>query len=197
MSARGFTLVEMLVALLTFSIVSAAAVSLLNLTLRNKDIFDRSSAAIQEMQVARAIMKADFAQVSPRHVRDAFGGRPQSSFGKGNDGRVLLSIVRRGWDNPQGAEARSSLQYVEYALEDGALVRRARPYLDAAPNTPLAAHTLIAHVAGAQVAFLSAGKWSDQWRPVGTVGELPNAVAITLSVEGLGDVRQAFLTREN
>jgi general secretion pathway protein J len=196
-NARGFTLVEMLVALVAFAILSAAAVAMLNLTLRNKEIFDQTTASLQDIQMARAIMKADFAQVAARPVREAHGGSPRSSFAKGSDRRVLISFVRRGWDNPGGAEARISLQFVEYALEDGGLVRRARPYLDAAPSTTITARKLLGGVEAGKVAFLSGGKWAEQWRPVNEDSELPNAVAITLTMEGMGDIRQAFLTREN
>jgi len=196
-NTRGFTLVEMLVALVAFAILSAAAMAILNLTLRNKAIFDQTTASIQDVQVTRAIMKADFAQVAARPVREALGGSPQSSFAKGRDAGVLLSFVRRGWDNPGGSEARSSLQYVEYAVEEGALVRRARPYLDAAPSTAMSVRKLLGGVEGGKVAFLSGSKWTDQWRPVTEAAELPNAVAMTLTVKGMGDIRQAFLTREN
>lgn len=197
MKSRGFTLVEMLVALLAFSLLSAAAVALLNITLRNKEVFDQSTAAIQELQASRALMKADFSQIAVRPVRDAFGGRAQSSFAKGSDSKVLLSFVRRGWDNPDGAEARSSLQYVEYALEDKVLVRRARAYLDATPGTPVMARAMLSGVEGVAVSFLADGKWTEQWRPVRETRDVPNAVAVTLDLAGLGEVRQTFLTREH
>ena len=59
MNTRGFTLVEMLMALLAFALLSSAAMALLDLTLRNKESFDRASAALQDLQVTRALMKAD------------------------------------------------------------------------------------------------------------------------------------------
>jgi general secretion pathway protein J len=197
MTSRGFTLVEMLVALLAFSLLSAAAVALLNLTLRNKEAFDQSTASIQELQATRALMRADFSQIAVRPVRDAFGGRPQSSFAKGSDGKVLLSFVRRGWDNPNGAEARSSLQYVEYVLVEKVLVRRTRAYLDPNPDTPVMTRAMLSGVEDVAVSFLADGKWSEQWRPVGETRDLPNAVGVTLDLADFGEIRQTFLTREH
>ncbi len=197
MTSRGFTLVEMLVALLAFSLLSAAAVALLNLTLRNGESFAQSTSAIQELQTTRALMKADFSQIAVRPVRDALGGRAQSSFAKGRDGKVLLSFVRRGWDNPDGAESRSSLQYVEYALVEKVLVRRARVYLDANPGTPIMTRAMLSGVEDVAVSFLDDGKWSEQWRPVSETRDLPNAVGLTLELADLGEVRQDFLMREN
>jgi general secretion pathway protein J len=194
--ARGFTLVEMLVAMLAFSILVAAAVGILNLTLRNEQSFKRSSDVIQELQVARSIMKADFGQLAPRPIRDSYGGRSQGSFVRGaTDGRnVLLSFVRRGWDNPDGEETRSSLQYVEYVLEGSELIRRTRPYLDPTPDTPGVTMRLFADVNAVKVSFLSGDQWIEQWRPVAANTDLPKALEVTVAITGLGEIRQAFLT---
>jgi len=193
---RGFTLVEMLVAMLAFSMLVTAAISILNLSLRNQEAFKASSTIVQDIQVARSIMKADMGQLAPRPVRDSFGGRPHSSFAQGSAGgrNVVLSFVRRGWDNPAGDEARGSLQYVEYILDGTDLLRRTRPYLDAAPQTPTSTTRLFADVAGVKIAFLNGEAWTGQWRPVGTNAELPKALAITVTLTGLGEIRQAFLT---
>jgi general secretion pathway protein J len=194
--ARGFTLVEMLVALLAFSMLAAAAVSILNASLRNKEAFDAAAASMQEIQLARAIVKADLAQMAPRAVRGAYGGRAHTGFVRDNSGdkAVLLSFVRRGWDNPQGAEARSSLQYVEYVLEQGSLVRRSRPYLDPTPDTPMFSRVLFTRVGAAKVSFLSGNVWTEQWRPVTSSADLPKALALDVSLEGFGNLHQAFLT---
>lgn len=196
-ASRGFTLVEMLVALLAFSLLAAASVSILNFSLRNKAIFDKALDTLQQVQVARVIMKSDFAQLAPRPVRDSFGGRPLSSFAKGvetSEKGLVLSFVRRGWISPAGEEGRSSLQYVEYVVSGDALLRRSRPYLDPTPDTPETTTTLIADVEDVSVTFLSAGKWMSEWRPVLRNEEFPDAVAITMDVKGLGEMRQAFLT---
>jgi len=193
---RGFTLVEMLVALLAFSILVAAAISILNLSLNNKQAFKASSGIVQELQVARSIMKADMGQLAPRPIRDSYGGRPHGTFVQGSaDGRnVVLSFVRRGWDNPGGEEARSSLQYVEYILEGSELLRRTRPYLDPTPDTPAATTRLFAEVGAVKIAFLGGDKWTEQWPPVAANADLPKALAITVTVGGIGEIRQAFLT---
>jgi general secretion pathway protein J len=196
-AARGFTLVEMLVALLAFSLLAAASMSILNFSLRNKAVFDESLDTLQQVQVARVIMKADFSQLAPRMVRDSFGGQPHSSFANRADSAdkgLILSFVRRGWISPAGDEGRSSLQYVEYVVSGDALLRRSRPYLDPTPDTPEITTTLIENVGEVSVSFLSAGKWIPEWRPVARNSEFPDAVAITMDVAGLGEMRQAFLT---
>ena len=194
--SAGFTLVEMLVALLTFSLLAAAATALIGASLRNQDTLAAASRDIQDLQLARSIMKADFAQIALRSVRDAYGGRGQFSFvgGKPAAQGPLLAFVRGGWVNPMGAEARSSLQYVEYEVEKDTLVRRVRARLDSTSDTPVQSIELLKGVETLSVSFLSGGVWSDQWRSRREGNTLmPDAVAVEAEVAGLGRVRQVFL----
>lgn len=198
-AGRGFTLVEMLVALLVFSLLAAAAAGIFNVALRNAEVFDAADAATRELQIARTVMRADLAQIAPRPVRDSYGARAPTVLAGGPPARdgAVLRFVRRGWDNPGGAGARGSLQYVEYALADGALVRRTRPYLDPTQDTPETAVTLVSGVDGVTVTFLSRGQWSDRWTALASAAStpavLPDAVALEVASPAAGRIRQAFL----
>jgi len=194
MNARGFTLVEMLVALVAFGLVAAAAMSLLNATLRNQQVFDGATATLRELQAARAIMRADFAQATTRPVRDADGRLAPFNFApeQAKD-QPALAFVRRGWDNAGGVEARGSLQYVEYLYNGTDLIRRARPYLDPTPDTPSYSTTILRNVAAFALTFQAQGTWSDRWQPGPATRALPDAIAVTTAVAGLGPIRQAFL----
>jgi general secretion pathway protein J len=195
MRAHGFTLVEMLVALVAFALLSAATLAILDGALRSKAALAAAADRLQELQMARAVMKADLAQISDRPVRDAFGGPPRAGFqvSRASD-RPLLSFVRHGWDNP-AERARGSVQYVEYALVDGALVRRARAHPDMTPETPVTSNVLLTDVSRIGIAFLAGGVWSPEWRTApGAAPSLPDAIAFDLELGGVGAVRQAFLT---
>ena len=111
MTSRGFTLVEMLVAMAVFSLLAVAASSLLGVSLRNADVFTRADAATRELQIARTIMRADFAQIARRPVRDAYGAPTPTVFAGGAAvaEKPILSFVRYGWDNPGGIDPRASL----------------------------------------------------------------------------------------
>ncbi len=195
MRDRGFTLVEMLVAMTVFSLLTAAASGLLSVGLRNADIFDKADAATRELQIARTIMRADFTQVARRPVRDAYGAARPAMFtgGPAASEKPLLAFVRHGWDNPGGADGRASLQYVEYAIIDGALVRTSRPYLDPTPETPVTAGVLLSNVEEAGVTFLSRGQWSDRWVATATQPALPDAIAFDVTFPTSSQIRQAFL----
>ena len=196
--SAGFTLVEMLLALFAFSLLAGAAVALLGFSINSKSALSEVSDDIRDLQLARATMKADFAQLVLRPVRDEFGGLSRFAFEGGvrPSDEPMIAFVRRGRVNPLGAEARSSLQHVEYALEDGSLMRRTRARLDLTSKTPVHSTPLISNVDGISVSFLSNGVWANQWRAQrnGSVS-LPEAVALEVEISGIGPVRQVFLAR--
>lgn len=192
---RGFTLVEMLVAMAIFSLLAISASSMLSVSLRNAETFERADAATRELQIARTIMRSDFSQIAHRPVRDSYGAPVQGMFTGGLAAldKPILAFVRHGWDNPGGADDRSSLQYVEYALADGALVRRSRPYLDPTPETPVTTAKLLSNVKAANASFLARGQWADQWIAAPPQNTLPEAIALDVTQGASNQIRQAFL----
>ena len=191
--ARGFTLVEMLVAVLVFGVLSAAGVVVLSGAADGRAAVAGRMERLAEFQRARAMLHADLSQVALRRVRqvdgtaarDAFHGATASEIGEGS---VLFGFVRRGWSNPDG-HPRPSLLYVEYRLVDGTLERSTRPMLDGtAPGEPVA---LLRGIRGADVRYRSRGQWSDGW-PGGATA-LPEALVLDFELDGYGRVEQWFL----
>ncbi len=198
MNTRGFTLVEMLVAMAVFSLLAVAASGLLGVSLRNAEVFERADDATRELQLARTIMRADFSQIALRPVRDAYGSPVPATFagGAASAEKPILAFVRHGWDNPGGIDGRASLQYVEYAVAGEALVRRSRPYLDPTPETPVTTATLLSRVRAAEVSFLLRGQWSDRWAALAPQYALPDAIALDVTLAAADQIRQAFLVGE-
>jgi len=196
MTARGFTLAEMLVALFAFAVLSAAATSVLTFSLRSKEALAAADEELRRFQIARSVMKSDFGQIALRPVRGAYGGASGFSLAvvvEAPEG-ALLALVRRGWENPDGAEKRASLQYVEYALINDTLVRRSRDRLDPTPETAMRQRVLLTGVVRADVSFMDQDQWSETWLSAGALsGRAPQAVALDLELQGYGAVRQLFL----
>ena len=82
----GFTLVEMLIALSIFGMLTAAGVALLGVTARTQETSDRLLAELGEIRRTGALLNADLAQAAPRLYRDR-DGRPQRAFtgGRGDE----------------------------------------------------------------------------------------------------------------
>lgn len=91
-------------------------------SLRSKDRLAASMEEINQLNAARAIMRADMSTLTLRPSRDELGGI--NPYVLTTDGEALLSFTRRGRENPSGLEARGDLERVEYHFEDGALIRR-------------------------------------------------------------------------
>ena len=118
----GFTLIEVLISLFIFAIISVGTMSALTQSLRGKARLDAAVSEINNLNSARAIMRADMAYITIRPLRDELGGVLPYSLT--TDGAALLTFVRQGRPNPAGLEARGDLERVEYIFEDGRLIRR-------------------------------------------------------------------------
>jgi len=185
---KGFTLVEMMVALLVFGMLAAAGVMVMRSSIDSQMIVRERVDRVGELQRLRAALKADLGQAAPRRTRTPEGlAAREALHGGGRDG-PLLALVRRGRENPDFL-ARASLQYVEYRLVEGRLERRTRPALDGAPLDP--PQILAEGVEAAEVAFFADNHWRPVWEGAGA---LPQAVRVDLTLEGLGAVSQLFLT---
>jgi len=118
----GFTLVEVLISLFIFALISVGTMTALTQSLQGKDRLAASMDEINQLNAARAIMRADMAALTLRPSRDELGG--VNPYVLTTDGEALLSFTRRGTQNPSGLEKRGDLERVEYHFEDGALIRR-------------------------------------------------------------------------
>jgi general secretion pathway protein J len=192
MSARrsGFTLVEVLVALLIFALIAAAGAAVLSLSIDNRFAIRAASDRTAAFQRTRALLQADLGQATARRTRGPTGRpRPQPISGALAPGEPVLVLTRAGWSNP-GEQARASLQRVEYSLVDGRLERRVSPRLDGArAGTP---QILYRGVSDLSVAFIQNGQDAPGFI---TTAErpLPDAVRVTMTLDGYGPVSQLFL----
>ncbi len=183
----GFTLVELLVALVIFGMLTAAGVALLSFAVRTQDVADGRNADLAALRRTSLLLGADLAQAVPRPSRDEAGALHPALEA---NGAVLLGLVRRGWTNHGGA-ARPSLQKVQYRLSGGRLERAPFRHVDGA--APLPATPLIEDVTAARLRFRDpAGEWRDQWDPTDPT-RLPRAVELTLTTRAHGELRQLFL----
>jgi len=195
----GFTLVEMLVALFALSLIAAAGMAMLSQTLSAKQRVGERVEMLRQVDLARAVLKADIGQAAARPARGLYGAGDGLFFDGGlradGEGEQVLFMVRRGWENPGALERRGSLQAVEYRLEEGALVRIARVRPDATPQTPERRRVLLTGIESLSVEFARGGQWSSDWRGGPRAApQLPEIVRLTVTLEGAGEIDQLFMT---
>lgn len=131
---QGFTLVEVLIAMFIFALISAGTMTALTGTLRGKAQMDERLSDINRVETLRAIMKSDFSNIRLLPMTDAYGGQKRYALSGGIEN--LMEFTRAGRANPGGLESRSEFQRVTYIFENGNFIRRTLAQADPAPQTP-------------------------------------------------------------
>ena len=191
---RGFTLLELLVALAVFSIMAVAAYSGLRNVLYTRAAVEEQNRRLAAVQLAVYRLEQDIEQATPRGVRDEYG-EPQGALFGGTLSDDRLTLTRAGWDNPLG-QPRASLQRVAYRLRDGRLWRLHWPVLDRGGLIEPRETLLLDRVRDFKVQFLDQDDWRDDWSPPSSSTDdrkpdpdrLPRAVEIRLTLEDWGEI---------
>lgn len=188
MRPRGFTLIELMVALAIFAIVSVMAYGGLQAILATGAAANAEAKRLSALQRALTIIATDFAQAAPRPVHDALGERVPAM-------RTKVDTVRfthAGMPNPLSLN-RSTLIRVGYGLgEDDTLVRYRWPVLDRAIQQEPTRTVLLTGVQELRFRFLYRGEWLAFWPPaaVEDLKALPRAVKVELELADYGEVRR-------
>ncbi|HET9398329.1 MAG TPA: type II secretion system minor pseudopilin GspJ [Sphingomicrobium sp.] len=173
----GFTLVEMLVAMLIFAMLAVAGVGLLRASVDTQAAIDNRLGGINAQERIAALFTADVGQAIARPQLGP-ADRRQLSF-RGTPSSI--SLVRGGWANPDGLP-RSSLQRVEWTGSQSNVSRTAHLFLDGSdPGEPA---VIQRDVASLKLRYRRAdGSWSDSFSS--TEREmLPAAVELTVRARG-------------
>lgn len=132
----GFTLVEMLVSLFIFSLITAGTMTAMSSAISTRHRVNQGIETLNKIQAARSIMQTDFDRLSLRQRRDILGSFEPYVFT--TDGDALISFTRLGRENPGGLEQRGDAERVEYHFEKNTLIRRswvtANPDVSAKPR---------------------------------------------------------------
>lgn len=193
MRARGFTLVEVMVAVFIFGILAMLAYGGYNQMARQSDIVDSNAGRSRAIQSAMQRMSEDFAMIEPRPVREPLGESVEPALRSDARTEMLAELTRSGWSNPAGV-SRSTLQRVAYRLENNKLQRAYWNALDRTMTAEPTAATLLDKVRTVSFRFMDQNQsWHQQWPPLGYSGPdavrlRPIAVEITLDLEDWGKV---------
>ncbi|HEX9803445.1 MAG TPA: type II secretion system minor pseudopilin GspJ [Gammaproteobacteria bacterium] len=191
--AHGFTLLELLVAMAVFALVSLMAYGGLRTVLQSKQATERQASRIQQLQSAVLMLERDLGQFVARGIRDEYGDA-QPALRSADYGTVLLEFTRAGWRNPT-ATARSTLQRVGYGIEENSLLRFSWTVLDRAQESAPYRATLLDGVREMRLRYLDAAReWHEQWPPAAYSADdpwpVPLALEVVLALEDMGEIRR-------
>jgi general secretion pathway protein J len=190
-SNQGFTLLEILIALAIFAIMSIMAYAGLAAVLHARAATEPHSEQLAQLQMALYLLNDDLSQAINRPIRDELGStEPAFSGGQGNDILVLTRSVPT-WS---GDAAANSLQRVSYRFENGALYRQVWTLPDRTPQTQYRRRKLIN---AEQVTVRVYSKESETWLPYnGGSNGIPKALELSFSLAGLGSIQRSFLLHQ-
>jgi general secretion pathway protein J len=190
---RGFTLVELLVAMAIVAIVGVMALGGLSEVINQQTIARERSERWREVQLAMRIVAQDLAQMHPRPTREELGESYQPSLLAGPNGQFALEFSRGGWTNPAGFP-RGTVLRVAYDWEGEQLVRFHWPVMDRTLSTPPVRNELLSGVENVEVRFLdAAGQWHVDWPPLEMTGPQrfvarPRAIEFTVELGDFGRI---------
>lgn len=193
----GFTLLELLIALTIFALISVMSYTGLNSVMAQRAQTSERADQLKRVQVAFNLIERDLAQLVDRSVRNEYGDAADALLSGGAVGVDGVEFTRLGYANP-AALPRSDIQRVRYLLEDGELTRETWWVLDRAPDSEPVRHKVLDHVRDFKLRFLDQrNEWRETWPPsgAGVVGPpgLPRAVEVGVDVEPFGKL--VWLTR--
>jgi general secretion pathway protein J len=126
---RGFTLLELLVAMFITALMLALGYGALTEVIRQRASVSDQQQQLAQLQRAVRTLVQDFAQLSARPVRDVLGRGVEPALRADRRGTELVALTRGGRIIPPGTQ-QPTLQRIEYELRDEALVRRVWPALE-------------------------------------------------------------------
>lgn len=220
--ASGFTLLELLIAISIFAMVSSMAYSGLNNVLRARDRVEAEREFWRGLTLVFLRMQDDFAQARPRTVRNQLDIEQAALLGQPTDIRALgapsVEFTRGGvlvFDMPAADDdanvpdkkppPRSDLERVAYRYNDGVLYRWSWPVLDRAPTTEPVETVMLRDVESFEVKFLNKQATSNlnQWLPTWPLPppggaplsliDLPPGVRVELKLKGREEITRLFV----
>jgi len=218
---KGFTLLELLVALFIAAVMFAMGYGAINQALQSRGSIRQHQEKLLALETAMRVIEQDFVQLAPRPVRQPVGdgylpclqGNPNSDSSNtpassdtpdtSDTSAPLVVMTRNGWSNPTGVP-RSELQRVAYVFDNGTLVREHWNVLDATLSGTPIKRNLLKHLRGVTFRYLQPAThtWVDTWpsagaAPGGNVSDSyyrlrPMAVEVTLDTKDWGKLERVF-----
>ncbi len=190
---RGFTLIEVLVALAVFGVMSLLAYTTLGSTLSNADYLTERMERLQSVQRTVRYLSSDLIQAAPRPVRSDLGDSFVPAVYSTLSSDFALELTHGGWGNPAGLP-RSTFQRVAYRIEEEQLLRYHWGVLDRTYSNEPIVTVLLEDVESLFFRFYDAtGEASEVWPPElqqggGTLRLRPRAVEIVLTLPDQGEI---------
>ena len=174
---KGFTLLEILIALTIFSIMAVIASTVLYSVFNARDRTTQHAIRLSELQITMVLMERDITQMLKRPLVL---------------NKNTIEFTRGGLINPLGYEKKSSLTRVMYQLTNTTLVRISHPFRLSLnePSLKNDEEPLLTKVKQLSFKYIdNRFQTHDEW----LTKNLPQAIRVTLTLEDWGEISVLYM----
>jgi general secretion pathway protein J len=188
---RGFTLLEILIALFIFTIISLMLAGGLRIVIDTQSTTEKHAEQLRQLQIAFLLLSRDITQIVNRPIVNSHGREERPVVGES----AQFAFTHMGLANSTSSIARSSMERTRYEWHDHALWRTSWPALDQAPETISHSRKILSNVDDMKIDYLDNGHaFRQQWPIAGEAKQvLPRAIKITLTITDAGSVSQLYV----
>ncbi|OBU16030.1 type II secretion system protein GspJ [Photobacterium aquimaris] len=191
---QGFTLLEVLVAIAVFAMLSLSANQVITNVMRSDAQSKDHNQRLQAIQRTMIMMDNDFRQIVARKFRvDA--EKPTDKILQA--GEYLLdsssegiTFVRGGWQNPQSMFPRGDITRVGYRIIDDNLERVWFRYPDTVVGAKPLVRVLLTGVSDLKFEFYYDKQWHKKWNKADS---LPAGIKVIMTLKKLGEIERIYL----
>ena len=202
MRARGFTLLELLVAMAIVAVIGVMALGGLSEVINQQSIAQARAERWREVQFAMRIVSQDLSQIHPRPTREELGEAWVPAVLADPNG-FALELSRGGWTNPadfpRGTVLRVAYDW-EQDEEGDVLVRFHWPVMDRTLSTVPIRTELLSGVENVELLFMDgSGERHLEWPPIAAGGPeaqvaRPRAIRFAVELEDFGEIWRVIET---
>ena len=193
---RGFTLMEMLIAVSITAVIGLGVWQVLSGVINARDRVDEVADEFAALQRAMLLFERDINQLINRPSRDIYGDL-QPALTSRNEPFSLL-LTRQGWRNPLG-QRRSELQRVAWEYDGNSLMRIYWPALDQGQEDNRRETPVLDGLKTFKLRFLDSNlQWQDNW-PVqepsagAEAPKLPVGLELSIEHDRFGSLQRLFV----
>ncbi|GAA5645486.1 MULTISPECIES: type II secretion system minor pseudopilin GspJ [Vibrio] len=191
---RGFTLIEVLVAIAIFASLSVAAYQVVSQVQRSNEISLQRSGRLSDIQRALVVMDADFRQMATRLFRtdgSEAGERliDWRDYLLDSDSKGVM-FTRLGWINPQQQFPRGEVTKVGYRIKEQTLERVWWRYPDTPAGQEGLSRPILTDVESFTLSFYDGNKWGESWEQTDS---LPAGIKVVLELKDYGKIERVYL----
>jgi len=191
---KGFTLLEMVVAIGVFAVIAAISYGSLNRFLAAREMITDRNQTLSALQITMTLLEYDFRYAVNRPVRDGFGDDEPALIGGQDQPLGPGELVRLTVNRPDtNLAATPALQRVAWRLDDGVLKRVTWQVLDRDQDSAEYVRDLLSRVSEAEFRFLSTEaerlRSNTEW--LGAEG-LPVGVELLVTLHNGRQYRRVF-----